>query len=49
MDTNFLGYPLEGFGASNNPKFRFGPPSYDDSKFIFSQDGMTIYIEMKYF
>ncbi len=49
MDTNFIGYPLEGFGASNNPKFRFGPPKYEDSKINFSQDGMTIYIEMKYF
>lgn len=49
MDTNFIGYPLEGFGASNNPKFRFGPPYYEDSKINFSQDGMTIYIEMKYF
>ena len=27
MTKNFFGWPLEGFGASNNPTF-FGPPRY---------------------
>lgn len=33
LDTNFIGIPKEGVGASNNPKPRMGPPKYDDAKF----------------
>lgn len=32
MDTSF-GYPQEGFGASTNPKPKFGPFSFDDARF----------------
>ena len=34
LDTNFLGIPKEGVGASNNPKSRFGPPSFEESMFV---------------
>ena len=49
FDKNFLGIPREGFGASNNAKIRFGPPSYGKSTFSFSEDGQRITIEMNYF
>lgn len=32
MDTSF-GYPQEGFGASTNPKPRFGPFKFEDARF----------------
>ncbi|MEA5141093.1 DUF2141 domain-containing protein [Arcicella rigui] len=35
MDTNFIGIPKEGIGTSNDVKSRFGPPSYEVSKFQF--------------
>ncbi|MCX6182735.1 MAG: DUF2141 domain-containing protein, partial [Bacteroidetes bacterium] len=32
LDKNFVGYPVESFGASNNAKGTFGPPSFADAK-----------------
>jgi len=46
-DTNFLGIPKEGVGVSNNAKGRFGPPSFEDSKFVFTW-GKRISIQVKY-
>jgi uncharacterized protein (DUF2141 family) len=31
LDKNFIGAPEEGYGASNNPPVRRGPPTFDDS------------------
>lgn len=33
VDTNFLGIPHEGVGASNNARARFGPFKWKDAKF----------------
>lgn len=33
MDTNFFGLPKEGYGASNDARGRFGPPSFKDARF----------------
>jgi len=33
LETNFIGIPKEGRGASNNAKAKFGPPSFDDASF----------------
>lgn len=33
IDTNLLGIPKENYGFSNNARGRFGPASWDDSKF----------------
>ncbi len=49
FDTNFLGIPKEGFGASNNPKIKMGPPSYDSAKFSFSKTDQSLEIKMNYF
>lgn len=49
FDKNFIGYPKEGFGASNNPTVFLSPPSFDESKFKFSKNDTLITIKMKYF
>jgi uncharacterized protein (DUF2141 family) len=33
MDTNFLGIPTEGYGASNDARGKMGPPKWEDAKF----------------
>ncbi|MEO1481758.1 MAG: DUF2141 domain-containing protein [Myxococcota bacterium] len=33
FDTNWMGIPSEGWGASMDARGSFGPPSYDDAKF----------------
>ena len=48
MDTNFIGMPREGMGASNNPKSRFGPPGWDDAKFSIGTETLTMLIELNY-
>lgn len=48
MDTNFLGMPKEGVGASNNARGHFGPPKYKDAKFNFNGSPQTILIEIVY-
>ncbi|MCP5039384.1 MAG: DUF2141 domain-containing protein [bacterium] len=45
LDTNFVGFPKEGFGFSNNAMGKFGPPSFDQSKFDFA--AKTLHIEIK--
>jgi uncharacterized protein (DUF2141 family) len=46
-DTNFLGIPREGMGASNNPK-SVGPPSFSSSEFDLGNSPLTIMIKLKY-
>lgn len=36
LDKNFMGIPKEGYGASNNPKKKMGPPSFEEAKFQLS-------------
>jgi uncharacterized protein (DUF2141 family) len=33
LDTNFIGFPKEGYGFSNNPRTTFCAPKYEDAKF----------------
>ena len=44
-NRNFIGIPKEPYGFSNNIKPKFGPPKYNDCKFIFS-DNKTLNIKM---
>lgn len=37
MTKNWIGYPLEPFGTSNNPKF-FGPPKFSKALFEFKEN-----------
>jgi uncharacterized protein (DUF2141 family) len=40
VETNFLGIPRSGLGASNNPRARFGPPSFAAAAFrLTAKDG----------
>lgn len=48
LDTNFIGMPKEGVGTSNNPRTRFGPPSFDDAKFLLDGDEKELVIHMRY-
>lgn len=49
MDKNLLGIPKEGYGFSNNMTLKFGPPSFEETKFNFHKSEQKIQISMKYF
>jgi uncharacterized protein (DUF2141 family) len=48
LDTNFLGMPKEGFAFSNNPKTKFGPPTYGQCTFELVSETTQIALKMKY-
>lgn len=48
LDTNWLGIPREGVGASNNPKPRMGPPKFAAAEFHYSGASMDVEIIMHY-
>ncbi|TNJ40338.1 DUF2141 domain-containing protein [Chlorobaculum thiosulfatiphilum] len=48
MDKGLLGIPKEGFGVSNNPEIKMGPPSFSESRFDLKSKELTLKIDMKY-
>ena len=42
MDKNILGIPSEDYGFSNNARGSFGPPDYEEAKFIFRTNNQII-------
>ena len=48
LDTNFLGIPREGVGASNNAKGHLGPPKFDAAAFHFSGGRLELRITINY-
>ncbi|MBI3477070.1 MAG: DUF2141 domain-containing protein [Acidobacteria bacterium] len=48
MDSNFLGIPREGVGASNDAKGRFGPPKFDAASFRFAGGRADLKITLSY-
>ena len=48
LDKNFVGVPKEGYGASNNPKKRMGPPTFDETKFQLSGTEQSVEIKLMY-
>jgi uncharacterized protein (DUF2141 family) len=48
LDTNFMGIPREGVGASNNAKGHFGPPKFDAAAFRFSGGHLQLKITITY-
>jgi len=48
LDANFLGMPKEGVGTSNNPRSRFGPPSFDDAAFTLDRNIMELTVNLRY-
>jgi uncharacterized protein (DUF2141 family) len=49
LDTNFLGIPSEGIGASNDAKATFGPPKWDDAKFVHALGLQALELHPHYF
>lgn len=50
LDTGLFGIPSEGFGASNNPKVRRGPPRFSEAAFRVEADGVAVQmIRVRYF
>ena len=49
MDTNFVGLPKEGYGASNDAKSTFGPPKFKDAKVELPRGGvLSLKINVRY-
>lgn len=48
LDFNEMGMPTEGYGHSNNPPRRPGPPDFSESKFTLGPAGAAIEINLIY-
>jgi len=48
LDTNWLGIPREGVGASNNAKGRLGPPKWKDARFEVTAPVTEHHIKISY-
>jgi uncharacterized protein (DUF2141 family) len=48
LDKNFVGVPKEGYGASNNPKKKMGPPTFDETKFELGASDQSVEIKLMY-
>jgi uncharacterized protein (DUF2141 family) len=48
FDLKLYGVPKEGYGASNNPKPRVGPPRFADAHFEHGERGSNLQIELHY-
>jgi uncharacterized protein (DUF2141 family) len=48
LDTNFMGMPREGVGASNGAPGHFGPPKFDAAAFRFQGGRMDLKITIVY-
>jgi uncharacterized protein (DUF2141 family) len=49
MDSNWVGIPQEGYGASNDAPAKMGPPKYEDAKFTLDKPELNLKIKMVYF
>lgn len=48
LDTNFIGMPKEGVGASNDASGHMGPPKFDDARFKYSGGLAVMTIHTRY-
>ncbi len=48
MDTNFVGIPREGVGASNNARGHLGPPKFDDAAFRYPGGRLDLAVTIAY-
>jgi uncharacterized protein (DUF2141 family) len=46
MDSNLVGVPTEPWGVSNNARGNFGPPKFEDARFVL-QDTVDITIRLE--
>jgi uncharacterized protein (DUF2141 family) len=49
LDRNFLGWPEEGLGFSNDAPMRFGPPRFADAAIAIGADGAATRLRLRYF
>ncbi len=48
LDTNWLGMPKEGYGASNNARGSMGPPRFNDAKFAYKGGTVALRLNTQY-
>lgn len=48
LDSNFLGIPKEGYGASNDPKPAMRAPRFDEAKFKLDSADLIVEIKVQY-
>jgi uncharacterized protein (DUF2141 family) len=48
LDTNFLGIPREGVGASNDARGHMGPPKFDVAAFQFAGGRLSLKVTIHY-
>ena len=49
LDSNFLGVPTEGYGASNNKTYALSPPKWEESHFtLVAGDKKSLTIKLRY-
>lgn len=48
MDTDWMGIPKEGYGATRDAKGIMGPPKFKDAAFTYKGGGLTLQIRAKY-
>jgi uncharacterized protein (DUF2141 family) len=48
LNRNFIGYPTEGFGFSNNPNTFLGIPSFNSVRFAVRGSGQKISLRLRY-
>ena len=49
IDRNFLGIPTEGMAFSNDARFHFGPPRFEDAAVKIGEGGGRVTVTMRYF
>lgn len=47
MDTNLLGIPQEGYGASNNPDAIFSAPTFEEARFELNESEKNLLIHLR--
>ncbi len=48
MDTNFVGAPEEGYGASNDAVNTFSAPKYEEAKFLLEDEKKSLKLKIFY-
>ena len=48
LDKTFMGVPKEGYGVSNNPKKKMGPPNFNETKFQSGGTEQSVAINLMY-
>lgn len=47
LSSNAVGYPIEKFGFSNNPKVYFSPPAFEKAAFILGKTPVKVTISLR--